>query len=100
MLNGALDTAAASVDVITSGAILLSLHLFHLNSPCTIGTVVPIPTAPAEIFVVSNSIVRSVELIGIITYCLPSRRVADIIELSSLLSDNSFSSPLSSHLFM
>lgn len=68
------DTAPASKSQLS-----LSFKLSAYNGGCK--------DRQPEILVIGDSIVRSVELPGAITYCLPGAKFADIIELSPVLID-------------
>lgn len=90
----ALDTVATgddvvSGDLITGGAIFQSPDLIDRKLPS-----LPPKLAiynrgcvgrQADILIIGDSIVRSVEIPGAVTYCLPGGKVADIIELSPML---------------
>lgn len=70
---------ATLANVINNNQLPLSSKLVIYNGGCR--------DRQPEILIIGDSIIRSVELPGAITYCLPGSKVAYIIELSPVLTD-------------
>lgn len=104
LLNGAPVTAVASGDVIPSRdspGVTVSISSAVSGAPpanvandsqLSLSSKFSVYTGGCkdrqpEILIVGDSIIRSVELPGAITYCLPGAKVTDIIELSPVLID-------------